>query len=102
MRKILNVLIIGLMHFAVSKFIPPVVRTIMASTAYDHPAIKLLSGVLVTLTKILYFPILTLSLYPRHLFPGYWINGAIFLNSLLWGAILYGSVWLCKKSVNRT
>lgn len=46
------------------------------------------TGVLTLLTKILYFPILGLALYPRYWFPGHWIYIPIALNSLIWGGVL--------------
>jgi hypothetical protein len=45
-------------------------------------------GLLALLTKILYFPILALALYPRHWFPGQMITIPIAFNSLLWGLAL--------------
>jgi hypothetical protein len=46
------------------------------------------TGLLTWLTKILYFPVLGLALYPRHWFPGHLIYLPIAFNSLLWGLFL--------------
>lgn len=42
-------------------------------------------------TKVFYFPIVSLALYPRHWFPGPWIYVPVIVNSLLWG-FLIGSI----------
>lgn len=47
-----------------------------------------LTGMLTLLTKILYFPVMGLALYPRHWFPGSWIYIPIALNSLVWGSFM--------------
>ena len=44
-----------------------------------------LTGLLTLLTRVLYFPVLGLALYPRHWFPGHWIYVPIAFNSLIWG-----------------
>ncbi len=43
------------------------------------------AGLLTETTRVLYFPIMGLALYPRHWFPGRWIYIPIGVNSLLWG-----------------
>jgi ABC-type arginine transport system permease subunit len=43
---------------------------------------------LAEITRVLYFPIVSLALYPRHWFPGNWMTVPIAVNSLLWGAAL--------------
>ena len=50
----------------------------------------ILGPLLVLVTRVLYFPILTLSLYSRQMFPGNWILLPMAANSLIWGAVLYG------------
>ena len=47
-----------------------------------------LTGLLTLLTKIFYFPIMGLALYPRHWFPGSWIYIPIACNSLVWGIFI--------------
>jgi hypothetical protein len=57
--------------------------------------------VIVWITRILYFPVLTLSLYSRHWFPGNWIYIPICVNSLLWGIFLFASYCLLKRCRKR-
>lgn len=60
-------------------------------------AVALLGKILVMVTRILYFPIITLSLYSRQWFPGNWIYIPIFANSLVWGSVIYFSFYLWRK-----
>ena len=69
------------LHFLASMLIVP--ATLKAGEA-DWG----LTGLLTLLTKILYFPVMGLALYPRHWFPGSWIYIPIALNSLVWGCLL--------------
>ena len=52
------------------------------------PGDSLIYHFLALVTKVLYFPILAMALYPRHWFPGQMIVIPIAVNSLLWGALL--------------
>jgi hypothetical protein len=56
-----------------------------------------ITGALNQLTKVLYFPVIGLALYPRHWFPGNWIYIPIALNSLLWGLFLALSLLLVRR-----
>jgi hypothetical protein len=87
-------LISGGCHFMVSLLIVPL--TLQIGEVLTAGATKTaLMGVLHTLTRILYFPILGLALYPRHWFPGPWITIPILVNSLLWAVlfILVAAAW---------
>jgi len=52
---------------------------------------------LVMATRILHFPIITLSLYSRQWFPGNWIYVPIFINSFLWALGIYLLFLIGKK-----
>ena len=65
-------------HFLASILIVP--ATLKASAAGSGFA-----ALLTEITRVLYFPILGLALYPRHWFPGRLIYIPIAGNSLLWG-----------------
>jgi hypothetical protein len=71
-------------------------RAVIAFTLLDpfHHSVSgsapgMVTLVLVNLTRVLYFPIVTLSLYSRQWFPGDMIYVPIFANSLLWGIAIY-------------
>ncbi len=65
-------------HFLASLLIVPATLKIGAAGSG-------LAGLLTEATRVLYFPILGLALYPRHWFPGRWIYIPIAGNSLVWG-----------------
>ncbi len=66
------------LHFLACTLIVP--ATLKAGAAGSS-----ITGLLTLVTKVLYFPILGLALYPRHWFPGHWIYVPIAFNSMVWG-----------------
>jgi hypothetical protein len=97
MKNILLIVIIAAAHFTVSKLTPSMTLLLMDSGIKDAVATGFLIKLLVIMTKLLYFPLLTLSLYSRQWFPGYWINIVIIANSLLWGAGIFFFITLFRK-----
>ena len=53
--------------------------------------------ILVWLTRILYFPVLTLSLYKREWFPGEWVLIPMALNSLIWVLGIYCGIVFARN-----
>ena len=84
-------LVVGGCHLLASLLVVPLTlwvgEFLMAGQAKN-----MLLGVSYFLTRILYFPILGLALYPRYWFPGQWITIPILVNSMLWGMLLTGVV----------
>ncbi len=85
------------LHFLACLLVVP--ATLKAGEA----GIDLAVTVLAFITKVLYFPVLGLALYPRHWFPGHWIYLPIAGNSLVWGlalatAIVIGRRWRPNKT----
>lgn len=74
-------------HFLASLFIIPLTLKVGGALA-DRAVDSLGYGLLTLVTKILYFPILAMALYPRHWFPGQMITIPVAVNSLLWGLVL--------------
>ena len=74
----LAVLLWTAVHFLASVLIVP--ATLKAGAAGSGFAVLLTEA-----TRVLYFPILGLALYPRHWFPGRLIYIPIAGNSLVWG-----------------
>lgn len=80
-------LIVAAVHFGLSLAIVPLtlkIGTLLPATASGAPLYHVLAGI----TRVLYFPIVSLALYPRYWFPGQWMTVPIAVNSLLWGAAL--------------
>ena len=79
--------LLAVAHFAASLLIVPLTLKVGESLP-QNPSDSLLYGLLTGATKVLYFPILSLALYPRHWFPGQMITIPIAVNSVLWGIML--------------
>ncbi len=100
MRKIILIFIIASAHFTLSKSVP-VMTLLLMDAGMSHLAVnRVLIKLLVMATKILYFPLLSLALYPRHWFPGYWVNSVILFNSLLWAAGIFCAIAVYRKFRN--
>ena len=86
MKKILIFLSIALIQFGLSVLIIPLTMSVAKTlnVMQSMPTIRL--QVLVAATRILHFPIVSLSWYPRQWFPGEWIRIPMLINSLLWAA----------------
>lgn len=79
--------ILTIAHFLASLLIIPL--TLKVGEALTERAVDSLAyGLLTLATKVLYFPILAMALYPRHWFPGQLITIPIAINSVLWGLAL--------------
>ncbi len=97
MRKGLTILAIAAAHLLLTRIIMVITMNTVTAHAFDgqlSPASKLL----VSATRVLSFPIISLSLYPRQWYPGNLIYIPFILNSLLWAAAVYSIVVLVKKS----
>ena len=97
MKNTILIVIISAAHFTVSKLTSSMTLLLMDSGIKDAVAIGFLIKLLVITTKVLYFPLLTFSLYSRQLFPGYWINIVIIANSLFWAVSIFFSIALIRR-----
>lgn len=95
-KKIFVIFMIALVHFGASKTVVAMVLALSSVKAVDGD-MSLLVKFLIWMTRILYFPIVSFSLYSREWFPGKWIHIPIFLNSLLWALVIYFSAFYCSK-----
>jgi hypothetical protein len=98
-RHIWAVMVISVVHFAACRLL------VLATMSYDlantggGPDLPLFVRLLVGTTRVLYFPVISLSLYSRHLFPGNWILIPMAVNSLLWGLAIYLIYLIWKKMI---
>ena len=97
MKKLLTVIVLTVVHLAISRFIVAVAMKIDIFAADASWATVALGKTLIALTRILYFPIITLSLYSRQWFPGNWIYLPICANSLLWGTLFAIVFWWWRR-----
>lgn len=80
---------ISVVHFVLCRLV--VLTTMqfnLAGTGHGQ-SLPLFTSLLISSTRILYFPIITMSLYSRQMFPGNWIFVPMIFNSLLWGITIY-------------
>jgi hypothetical protein len=97
MSKFFKVIALAAVHLAVSRAIVAVAMKIDMFAADTGWVTVALGKVLIALTRILYFPIITLSLYSRQWFPGNWIYVPICANSLIWGTAIALVLWWWRK-----
>ena len=97
MKKLAIFLLIALIHFALSVVIIPVTLSVAGAlnAAQSMPTLGLQT--LVAATRILHFPIISLSWYSRQWFPGDWIRIPILINSFLWAGGIYFLVIVVRK-----
>jgi hypothetical protein len=86
MKKLLFFLLIALIQFGLSVLIIPLTMSVAKTlnVMQSMPTFRLQA--LVVATRILHFPIISLSWYPRQWFPGEWIRIPMLINSFLWAA----------------
>jgi hypothetical protein len=95
-RYLTAVTLTSALHFALSVLVVPL--TLRAGDALAAGAARdLVMGGLVAATRVLYTPLLTLALYPRHWFPGRWVYVPIGINSLLGGLALVSLFYLLRR-----
>jgi len=88
LKKMLIIFGIALIHLGVSKTVIAIALARTSGNAFEGE-ISMLVKILIWITKVLYFPIVSLSLYSRQWFPGTLIYIPIFMNSLLWATTIY-------------
>ena len=98
MRKYVTILVIAVVHAAVTKIISNL--TLLVVTANVHnPQMPVLGRLLMWISKVFYFPVITMAFYPRQFFPGDLVIVPLFINSLLWALTIYILAVFIKKLV---
>ena len=100
MKKIIMIFLIALVHLGVSKTVVAIALAGTSGNAFDGE-MSMWVKMLIWTTKVLYFPVISLSLYSRQWFPGKLIYIPIFTNSLLWAAVIYFAVRYFSKILKR-
>ena len=89
MKKFAIIGLIAVIHFGSSILIIAISISV-ATSMNPVPALPTLGfQILVGATRILNFPIISLSLYSRQWFPGNWIYLPMLVNSFIWAAGIY-------------
>ncbi len=101
LKKFIVILAISGTHFVLARIIIPLAISRLLAIAASDQSTTFVVKLLVWTTRVLYFPIISLSLYSREWFPGDLIYIPIIINSLLW-AIAVCCVSLMLKKIFRT
>jgi hypothetical protein len=96
-KRIFWVLIIAGAHFVLGRLVIPLVTNRLLAITDSNQTVTLAVQLLIWTTRVLYFPIISLSLYSRKWFPGDFIYIPIIINSLLWGILIYGGLMVIQK-----
>ena len=95
MKKIIVIFLIALVHLGVSKTVVAITLAGTSGNAFNGE-MSMWVKMLIWITKVLYFPIITLSLYSRQWFPGKLIYHTHFYEQSAVGDsdLFYGSLFL--------
>jgi hypothetical protein len=99
MKKLAVIVLIALMHFGLSILIVAVSMSVATAMNPVPAAPTTELRILVEATRIVYFPIISLSLYSRQWFPGSWIYVPMLANSFIWAVGIFFLFRLGKKTM---
>ncbi|MGD8958356.1 MAG: hypothetical protein PVI27_00810 [Desulfobacteraceae bacterium] len=91
---------IALVHWAATRAVGALILHQTANHVFE-PQLPLVTRLLVAAAKVLYFPVVSLSLFPRAWFPGGWIALPILINSLVWALGLWVVARLLRRLYHR-
>jgi hypothetical protein len=96
MKKILLILVIAVTHAVFTKIISMISLSVVTANA-NEIQMSFIGRWMMMLSKVLYFPVITMAWYPRQFFPGNFIVIPLFINSLLWALMIYTLLILIKR-----
>jgi hypothetical protein len=96
-KKFGIITLLALAHFGLSILVVATAMSVATAGETVKPEPSPVFRILVTATRILHFPIISLSLYSRQWFPGKLIYVPIFINSFFWSIGICSLFMLVKK-----
>ena len=96
MKNIFLILIIAVTHAVFTKIVSMITFFVVTANV-NEIEMSSIGRWLMILSKVLYFPVITLAWYPRQFFPGNFIVIPLFINSLLWALVIYTLFILVKR-----
>jgi hypothetical protein len=96
MKKILLILVIAVTHAVFTKIVSMISLSVVTANA-NEIQMSFIGRWMMMLSKVLYFPVITMAWYPRQFFPGNFIVIPLFINSLLWALMIYALLILIKR-----
>ena len=88
MKKYFIILGIAAIHFVVTKMVALITLSVFTANV-NETQISLMGHLLMWISRVLYFPVMTMAWYPRRFFPGDFIVIPMFINSLIWALSIY-------------
>jgi hypothetical protein len=96
MKKILIILCVAAVHFVITKAVAVITFSVFTTHA-DDSRMSFLGHFLIMISRVLYFPVITMAWYPRRFFPGNLIIIPLFINSLIWAILIYMIYVIIKR-----
>jgi hypothetical protein len=96
MKKILLILVIAVTHAVFTKIVSMITLSVVTANA-NEIQMSFIGRWMMMVSKVLYFPVITMAWYPRQFFPGNFIVIPLFINSLLWALMIYALLILIKR-----
>jgi hypothetical protein len=96
MKKILLILVIAVTHAVFTKIVSMITLSVVTANA-NEIQMSFIGRWMMMVSKVLYFPVITMAWYPRQFFPGNLIVIPLFINSLLWALMIYALLILIKR-----
>jgi hypothetical protein len=84
-------------HFGLSNLVIPLTMALTTQAAGTPDGSGLGVTLLVRVTKLLHFPLVTLALFPREWFPGSWVYVPMAANSAIWACAVYCLIGLYRR-----
>ena len=96
MKNTFIIFVIAVVHAVFTKFVSMMTLSVVTANV-SNTQMSLIRRLMMMLSKVLYFPVLTLAWYPRQFFPGNLVLIPLFVNSLLWALVIYMLFLLVKR-----
>lgn len=96
MKNIFIIFVIAVVHSVITKFVSTITLSVVTANV-NETQMSFIGRLLMMLSKVLYFPVITLAWYPRQFFPGNFVVIPLFVNSLLWALVIYTLFVLIKR-----
>ncbi len=96
-KKLVILVLIALGHFGTSILIVATSLSIASGPNSVPAETSLVFRILVAATRVIHFPIISLSWYSRQWFPGNWIYVPMLVNSFIWAIGIYVVFMLGQK-----
>ncbi len=96
MKNIFIIFFIAVVHSVFTKFVSTITLSVVTANI-NETQMSFIGRLMMMLSKVLYFPVITLAWYPRQFFPGNFVVIPLFINSLLWALVIYTLFMLIKR-----